>query len=1216
MPRRVLLPLLALPIVLVACAVDLPLRKDVEIACENDDQCPGGLVCNPTVGRCRASRDDIAPSLAGNATAAPERLSQNATLAVSFTVSEALREDPMVTVDVGGSFAPLTLDDGNTDRAAQRYAFRYLPAGTETEGRTSLINIDLTDAVGNRAIGLAGGAVTFDFTAPRVGLATIAYVPASDNPLAVVDRAKVGTQIIAVVYANEPLLTTNEPTMTSHAGTVELAFELIAGSFTSAGAAFIATVQDIHPEGDYTPTLNWTDTAGNENDQATFAEPMINVKKTPPTIEVDPELVTFLRSPWGDAADEASVLPALAPAPHFELAPADPFGNDASIPAAAFSADVDLAMARIWADALRNSLVGTLRPNTDGTWPRRRLANLDVPQLFVTGVDDAGNESGPEPVERSVWIATPNPPSFGTSPHTLEATAFVVASQAQDREVSQPAESSAEGADGFATRAKASVVWRERLASATTPVARSDHVMAYDNRRGVLVMFGGRDIAFYDDTWEWSDGRWIDPMAPRPYPDVRRIPAMVFDSQRGVSVLFGGNDGNIELDDLWEWDGTAWTERLPAGPRPTARDCTAMAYDSRRGVTVLFGGYQTGGTYMQDTWEWDGTAWAQITPQGDVPPRRECHAVAFDHQRGVVVMFGGFDYPSSVSTLRQDTWEWDGAIWVEKMSGGATPRARRRHALAYDAARGVTVLFGGRNDLGNVTQETWTWNGSNWVAAAPTGPVPDARQFQALAYDSARERVVLYGGHDANGDRLGDIWDWDGTEWTDRTESGVAPVARVEHGLVFESDSGTALLFGGERWDDTLLQDTWRWNGTTWREVTPVTYNPSPRESHAIAFDSGRGVAVLFGGWDGVDTLADTWEWSAGAWTPVTPDPDISSGRDSARMVYDSDRRVTVLFGGYDGAAPTDDTWEWDGTSWLEAIPSGDRPPARYLHGLAYDSGRQVVVMFGGYGNAGILGDTWEWDGSQWSQPPALAVKPSARHNPALAYDAARTVTVLFGGWDDETHPMDMWEWDGSAWTERLLSGAVPIGRDGQRMVFDTARQRTVLFGGFDGFISIGDTWELDASEARRPALTFGVSLGVAGVGADQITSLRVRALCGGTFFPHDGTGLGAALYGWSTGLGGGVPGNWVLLESNGAGMNATQPWLPAPDGALIDWSPATPGELRRYLSSGAHPSPFQCRAGGPSGASATEAQVALDFIEVRVGYRIPQELRGQDVNN
>ena len=40
------------------------------------------------------------------------------------------------------------------------------------------------------------------------------------------------------------------------------------------------------------------------------------------------------------------------------------------------------------------------------------------------------------------------------------------------------------------------------------------------------------------------------------------------------------------------------------------------------------------------------------------------------------------------------------------------------HALAFDAARGRTVLFGGGNGAGATFDDTWEWDGSTWIERA------------------------------------------------------------------------------------------------------------------------------------------------------------------------------------------------------------------------------------------------------------------------------------------------------------------------------------------------------------------------------------------------------------------------------------------------------------------------------------------------------------------
>src|SRR5207248_2422650 len=146
---------------------------------------------------------------------------------------------------------------------------------------------------------------------------------------------------------------------------------------------------------------------------------------------------------------------------------------------------------------------------------------------------------------------------------------------------------------------------------------------------------------------------------------------------RGVIVLFGGYGGG-SLGDTWEWNGSAWTQRASSGPSP--RYGHAMAYDIARGVTVLFGGYYYDSSphYLGDTWEWNGSPWTQRASSG--PPARFAPARASDAARGVSVLFGG----SSGFTYYGDTWEWNGGTWTQLASSG--PPARSVLAMVCDAA--------------------------------------------------------------------------------------------------------------------------------------------------------------------------------------------------------------------------------------------------------------------------------------------------------------------------------------------------------------------------------------------------------------------------------------------------------------------------------------------------------------------------------------------------
>ncbi len=254
-------------------------------------------------------------------------------------------------------------------------------------------------------------------------------------------------------------------------------------------------------------------------------------------------------------------------------------------------------------------------------------------------------------------------------------------------------------------------------------------------------MFGGyNDVtnSGFGDTWEWDGATWEQSFAS-PAPDPRWVPEMVYDSIRGVTVLFGGWDGTQLWGDTWEWDGNTWSLRATTGPQP--RDGHKMAFDSARGVTVLFGGWHN--SYDGETWEWDGSTWTQRATTGPNP--RQTHAMTYDVSRGVTVLFGGFFYDGSLHYYG-DTWEWDGTTWSLRATDG--PGQRIKHAMAYDSLRRVSVQFGGHTapfDGSTLSNETWEWDGATWTQRLP-GTNPSPRAESPLVYDDARKEVVMFGG--------------------------------------------------------------------------------------------------------------------------------------------------------------------------------------------------------------------------------------------------------------------------------------------------------------------------------------------------------------------------------------------------------------------------------------------------------------------------------------
>lgn len=281
-----------------------------------------------------------------------------------------------------------------------------------------------------------------------------------------------------------------------------------------------------------------------------------------------------------------------------------------------------------------------------------------------------------------------------------------------------------------------------------------------------------------------------------------------------------------------------------------------MVHDSARHQNVLFGGSTSLSIVPNgETWEWGGdpsTNWVNREVVG--PSARWGHAMAFDSARGVTVLFGG-------STGGDETWEWDGNVWNRRLVAG--PSARMYPAMTYDAARGVVVLFGGATcstcGPNQHNAETWEWNGETWTRRLVSGP--SGRYGAAMSYDSIRQVSVLFGGStDSGGGTSAETWEWDGSAWRLRAVDG--PSKRYGHAMAYDPARRVTLLFGGWRPNIGLDGDTWKWNGSSW--LQRIVAGPSPRYYHSMAFDSDRKTIMLFGG---VVSIAggqilgsDTWE--------------------------------------------------------------------------------------------------------------------------------------------------------------------------------------------------------------------------------------------------------------------------------------------------------------------------------------------------------------------
>jgi hypothetical protein len=294
---------------------------------------------------------------------------------------------------------------------------------------------------------------------------------------------------------------------------------------------------------------------------------------------------------------------------------------------------------------------------------------------------------------------------------------------------------------------------------------------------------------------------------------------------------------------------------------PPPRTGQHLIYDERAGVVVMVDGTRQA-TLYDDMWQLDGMQWSALHPVVRPPPRYD-GSFAYDAAHGVGVLFGGSDGSSALG----DTWLWDGATWSNAAAAPAlAPLPRVACSVTYDAARGVELLFGGRDNTSTgFYNDTWTWDGTVWTQLAP--PVsPSPRVIHTMAFDAAHGNVVLFGGRDAPVASLADTWTWDGTNWTQQHPA-TSPSARFDYGMGYDAVRANVILFGGESMlsSPSPFGDTWMWDGTTWTELHPA-HSPSPRIVHGLVWDAKNQQLVLVSGENNVQFFADAWGWNGNDW--------------------------------------------------------------------------------------------------------------------------------------------------------------------------------------------------------------------------------------------------------------------------------------------------------------------------------------------------------------
>jgi hypothetical protein len=262
--------------------------------------------------------------------------------------------------------------------------------------------------------------------------------------------------------------------------------------------------------------------------------------------------------------------------------------------------------------------------------------------------------------------------------------------------------------------------------------------------------------------------------------------------------------------------------------------------------------------------------------------------------------FWGYDTASHAWTQKTTTGSPDQCIAPLGSNPAAHPANRNTsHNLTYDTTRGAMYLFSG-SCQGYTFDDTWAYNSAanTWSQLSPAVH-PPGRTEAAIAYDSAHDVVVLYGGLSMSA--LQDTWQYapSTNTWTQISAPGT-PGPLAGHSMVYDTVNKKIVLFGGyAAYNGPALNAIWIYDAGTRTWTNPQPANPPAGAYYpAMAFDSARGVVVLYGG----PALMWTYNVATNAWTQATVSggPAITTAAGAAcpqciTMTYDSGADKFVL---------------------------------------------------------------------------------------------------------------------------------------------------------------------------------------------------------------------------------------------------------------------------------------------------------------------------------
>lgn len=387
-----------------------------------------------------------------------------------------------------------------------------------------------------------------------------------------------------------------------------------------------------------------------------------------------------------------------------------------------------------------------------------------------------------------------------------------------------------------------------------------------------------------------------------------------------------------------------------------------------------------------------------------------------------------------------DIWIWTGSTW------GLVQLPREKDSIIGNeladtsGAHGMLTRTGAGTQMnpykvgiipGIRTGDIWQWDGSKWSLARIVHPLEQDSVIGNELADTTQSLGVLtrFGSGTPSdpfrigvnpGNRLGQVWQWNGTEWVPATiifppekdsviGNEISDTSR-SFGILTKSGSGTFSdpyklgIRPGNR-----SGQVWQWNGSEW--IAAVIIFPPEKDSvvgNEIADTlNSRGILVRYGsgteadpykiGIENGSSIGHVWRWNGQKWisAPIIYPPEKDSVIGNEIADTSASFGMLTLQGAGSASSPKeigiqpgtaiDQVWHWTGSMWKAK---------KVIHPLEKDSvvgneiadtvqAKGMLQKFGsgtatdpykiGVTSGNTIGDIWRWNGTRWNPVPLPA---------------------------------------------------------------------------------------------------------------------------------------------------------------------------------------------------------------------------------------------------